>query len=780
MALINNYYFQSKDVRVFPSSFRGTYDTSNIVFDPEARLNTEANFVAPKQTMGKDTYIIEYNSTNNFIKFILGGYYFELTNVSTYLNEIKDKYIGIKLRYFNLKTTQTTDPDTDRTTALLDCWESNQDFILDRAETNQAGNTGKYYFTGLKVLTSEDDDADFEIKLFNYDSTSNTISVNKKYFLPNLTHGLGNNTLLHGLNLEANSNYQTVIGKYNDNQVNSLFEIGNGAGGTGTEINRSNALEVLTNKTNIYTDTEVKSQTQSSSTTTGSLIIKGGVGIAKNVYVGNNLNVAQNITVGGDTDITGNTEISGTLEVTDDVELGNTTINGTFEATGNAELGGTLEVTSTLDVGGKLTVASGGIEVTTGGLTISGGADISGDSEVSGDLEVTGDISAADITASGDVEIGNDLEVDGGITSGDGEIYFISQANKLSYSTSSSRFEMNQPLYVNGNVYATDFQATGNTSISGNTAITGNTSISGNATISGDTTITGDVGANKVTATDIETSGETKTNTFTATGDSKVEGTSTISKKLTVESEGAEITGASSIDGNLDITNGELTVAKKLTVESEGAEITGSVTVSSSLQVGDTTTNTTINNNSISTSSVLNCSVLNTGSSSGKNKITYTNNKWAASNGDCSIDIIDSSGETKLNKLTLSGSADTLLEIKSSSNTKFKVEKTGNVTATGQITANSFDAQSDRRLKENIIPFISEKSILDLPVYKYDYIEGTKNNIGCIAQDLQEICPELVSENFEGYLSIKESKLVYLLLEEIKKLNARISKLEKE
>jgi hypothetical protein len=111
---------------------------------------------------------------------------------------------------------------------------------------------------------------------------------------------------------------------------------------------------------------------------------------------------------------------------------------------------------------------------------------------------------------------------------------------------------------------------------------------------------------------------------------------------------------------------------------------------------------------------------------------------------------------------------------------KFSIDYTGAVKAAGEIEGASFNATSDRRLKENIIPFSSDKSILDLPIYKYDYINGTKNNIGCIAQELQEICPELVSENENGYLAVKESKLVYLLLEEIKKLNARISKLEKE
>lgn len=104
----------------------------------------------------------------------------------------------------------------------------------------------------------------------------------------------------------------------------------------------------------------------------------------------------------------------------------------------------------------------------------------------------------------------------------------------------------------------------------------------------------------------------------------------------------------------------------------------------------------------------------------------------------------------------------------------------GDITCTGNITANTFNATSDRRLKENIESFNTHKSILDLDVKKFDFINGAKNQIGCIAQDLKEICPEIVSENKEGYLSIQENKLVYLLLNEVKKLKEEIESLKKE
>lgn len=95
------------------------------------------------------------------------------------------------------------------------------------------------------------------------------------------------------------------------------------------------------------------------------------------------------------------------------------------------------------------------------------------------------------------------------------------------------------------------------------------------------------------------------------------------------------------------------------------------------------------------------------------------------------------------------------------------------------IKAGTFVATSDKRLKENITPYNCEKSILDLPVYKYNFINGEnkKEHIGCLAQDLQEICPEIVNEGKDGYLAIEESKIVYLLLEEVKKLREEIKEL---
>lgn len=122
----------------------------------------------------------------------------------------------------------------------------------------------------------------------------------------------------------------------------------------------------------------------------------------------------------------------------------------------------------------------------------------------------------------------------------------------------------------------------------------------------------------------------------------------------------------------------------------------------------------------------------------------------------------------------------TQLDNKAASNHTHTTNDAIYVDSSNKIHAAGFHASSDRRLKENIKEFVPQKSILDLPVVEFDF-KATKNHtIGCIAQDLQEICPELVATNDSGFLSIEESKLTYLLLIELKKLKKETEDLKAE
>ena len=77
------------------------------------------------------------------------------------------------------------------------------------------------------------------------------------------------------------------------------------------------------------------------------------------------------------------------------------------------------------------------------------------------------------------------------------------------------------------------------------------------------------------------------------------------------------------------------------------------------------------------------------------------------------------------------------------------------------------------------MPWHSHHSILDLPIYEFDFISDGSHHVGCLAQDLQKICPELVHQRSDGYLAIEETKLVYLLLQEVKALKQEIESLKR-
>ena len=114
---------------------------------------------------------------------------------------------------------------------------------------------------------------------------------------------------------------------------------------------------------------------------------------------------------------------------------------------------------------------------------------------------------------------------------------------------------------------------------------------------------------------------------------------------------------------------------------------------------------------------------------------------------------------------------------------KFTSDTTGiNITGIQKIQAKTFDAISDIRKKIAVQDYVCKNSILDLPIKEFEFIDDETHtkNIGCIAQDLQKICPEIVHEDKDGYLSIEETKLVYLLLQEVKKLKKEIKTLKGE
>jgi hypothetical protein len=115
----------------------------------------------------------------------------------------------------------------------------------------------------------------------------------------------------------------------------------------------------------------------------------------------------------------------------------------------------------------------------------------------------------------------------------------------------------------------------------------------------------------------------------------------------------------------------------------------------------------------------------------------------------------------------------------------------GEIRATNEITAY---ASSDARLKDNV-------RLIEDPITLVNQIRGVyfdwtdeyldsrggedgffvrKSDIGVIAQEIQEILPQIVAERDNGYLAVKYEKIVPLLVEAIKVLAAEIEDLKKK
>ena len=103
-----------------------------------------------------------------------------------------------------------------------------------------------------------------------------------------------------------------------------------------------------------------------------------------------------------------------------------------------------------------------------------------------------------------------------------------------------------------------------------------------------------------------------------------------------------------------------------------------------------------------------------------------------------------------------------------------KLYISGNVRATGTITANS-----DIRLKKNLerIENALEK-VGQISGYTYDTIYDDKRHGGVIAQEIDEVFPEIVNKGNDGLLGVEYGNISALLIEALKELKEKNTALE--
>lgn len=99
--------------------------------------------------------------------------------------------------------------------------------------------------------------------------------------------------------------------------------------------------------------------------------------------------------------------------------------------------------------------------------------------------------------------------------------------------------------------------------------------------------------------------------------------------------------------------------------------------------------------------------------------------------------------------------------------------------STGTVAATLFRASSDEKLKSNI-ELISNpiQKIESLKGVNFVYTASNTRSIGVIAQDVEQLMPELVDINIEGYRQVNYNGLIGVLIEAVKEQQKEINKLK--
>jgi hypothetical protein len=114
-------------------------------------------------------------------------------------------------------------------------------------------------------------------------------------------------------------------------------------------------------------------------------------------------------------------------------------------------------------------------------------------------------------------------------------------------------------------------------------------------------------------------------------------------------------------------------------------------------------------------------------------------------------------------------------------NPAYTLDVAGTANVSGRVSAFEFLTLSDRRFKTNITEIENAGDLLDkMRGVRFTWRDLSNNDIGVIAQELQEILPEAVigNEEFDPKLSVAYHKIVPVLIEVVKDLKERVRRLE--
>ena len=731
-------YFKITDVKIFPCAYRG----QNI--NPEASSFTEYNFtnIYSKQGEKKESFIISY--TENELKCVIGGYYFEITNFNRY--EKSDyKYLAIKIANKELVPFGGTDSagSLDDTTnniflgvagggtleELSGCSASLQ--IFDSYEETMGDSTNTTYKLCESSKRLED--------IIGAGKGKYSIG---SYYTDNdqalLNTASGKHSIAFGEKVAAKNDYAVVLGDKLESSAANQVILGTGAIKNANEVTTADqkaTIQVFKNGKSIYKlDNNGNEIISGNIKTNGIEETTDGVAVKKSTEITKTLNVTEKITAGSELEVTGATTLKGKLIVENEVEI--------------------KDALKVAESGAETTINKDGIKTK---KSIVAADNITSESNLSVERNATikGQITAANVVLNG-------TNVD----------YLVADGNKL---------DKDGNLTIAGDIISKSLKVE---TTDGATKIT----LDGNSVINGDLTVN-----NKLTSAYITEDIDNKTLKLT-TDTIDAEGSALTIKNLNLEksikisvdtkeyndlvpntqANGLKVNNANAICFNTGIdTLGPITVCHNDSTKkyafaafepdkksiTSGISFGGTAYFKQRLVVGGDNTSLDIAENTAASSLI---GKLSTGC------ILY-----AGAFGTAIKDKLAVGGNTYFG-------GD--VEINSSKAMTFGADIKINENKSGRIVARGFGTSSDFRLKQNIKSYKTEKSILDLDVKEFEYINDAthKKHIGAIAQDVQKICPEIVYKDANGYLNIEENKLVYLLLNEVKELKKEIKRLKGE
>lgn len=99
--------------------------------------------------------------------------------------------------------------------------------------------------------------------------------------------------------------------------------------------------------------------------------------------------------------------------------------------------------------------------------------------------------------------------------------------------------------------------------------------------------------------------------------------------------------------------------------------------------------------------------------------------------------------------------------------------------STGILNATTVNSLSDRNKKTNVRPIENPVALVQrLQGVRFDWIENNKSSIGLIAQEVEEVIPEVVETDEDGTKTLSYGNIIGVLIEAIKEQQIRIEELE--